>query len=90
LGAITSCQIGKLGVGNGIEANLDFAMVLIDPPAWMPIVYSAAADESVELLCEAINPEHSVLNRERQHDRVCGSHCDYSLGVAFHFFPKFG
>ena len=53
-------------------------MVPIDPTTWMPIVYPAAADEGVKLLCEAINPEHSVFNGKRQHDR-CIRHCNYSF-----------
>ena len=66
-----------------MESNpdLDCTMVPIDPTPWVPIVYSSTADESVQAFCEAVNPEHPVLNGKGQHSRVWGRHCDYSLAV---------
>jgi hypothetical protein len=67
---ITADQIGKLSVSNRIEADLDCAMVPINPTTWMPIVYPAGADEDVKSLCETVDPKHPILNGKRQHDHV--------------------
>jgi hypothetical protein len=67
-----------LGVGSAIKANLNCAMVPIDPSAWMPIAYFAAADECVELFREAVDAEHPVLDGKRQRSCVRRGHRDGS------------